>query len=246
MEYGLLPHSFAASLNSIFWQRQKFTVALRKKFSERSFVSRWRQFAVDSQEPSTTENSNEHFELVRQKWTYFYDQSSSLIRKSVLSNSIGCKFEGDSLTTGLGARMDGLDAKRVGYFGDVRYFFDQNLARTALQWSKTSVKVKVKSNAPGVAVVGAKVDLFLDGKLIASRVSSPDGVVEFTEGRCCQDYRVVATFGGMSGEADVYLSAMGLDRLVSVVINDHKKASVNFYVKINERLERLNLSNFYD
>jgi hypothetical protein len=247
MEYGLLPHQVAMSLNAEVLRRQKINLQFKKKFSQKSIVSRWRYFKEDLDAASTFDAAGLHLEYTQGKWTFFGDQSASILQRAMYSNSLGARYEGESLLVGFGGAFDVKRPRSPALYANIRYFFDRNLGSFALKNSKTLIKVKVKSNAPGRSVPGALVKLLQDGNIIAEKKSSPDGLVEFSEGRCCDEFKITVNANGFEENQSVYLTPLSITRSTSVIINDHRKIAVEYFVTENGREpSRVNVVNFYD
>jgi hypothetical protein len=222
-------------------------MSINRKLRPIETLKRWPHFAVDEDVDSTSEISGVHLELKNSKWTYYADQSASLISGKIWSNTIGARYEGDEITAGIAGSIEGSNYRLPTFNASLRYFLSENLRSLSLRTSKNRLLVKVRSNAPGVFINGAVVELRKSGQLIATRVSSANGMVEFSEARCCETYNLSVELHGHKAESIVHVTPLSLNPSDLLIIEDHNKLHLDFLlVKPENRFEKANISNVFE
>ena len=246
LEYGLLPHSISANMQSKFGKRHNTGMQIRHNFKDKSFVNRWAFVSKDLGPGATAESSTLHLEFGGGKWTYFVDQSATMIKKDIRGSVAGFRFDGDKVQASASVSRFQPTKGPFSFVAEFRYFFDENIRSLALRSSKTKIDVAVLSNAGDKPVGGVVVNLLLNNTVIGSAVSSPEGRVAFTEGRCCEEYVVQAEHLKQTMSAVVLISPGNLERSVKLYVNDHKKVQVEFFLQSTKNgLEKLNIQNYF-
>jgi hypothetical protein len=247
LDYGIWPHLLGTGLSTKFFGNQRFNMSINRKLRPIETLKRWPHFAVDEDVDSTSEISGVHLELKNSKWTYYADQSASLISGKIWSNTIGARYEGDEITAGIAGSIEGSNYRLPTFNASLRYFLSENLRSLSLRTSKNRLLVKVRSNAPGVFINGAVVELRKSGQLIATRVSSANGMVEFSEARCCETYNLSVELHGHKAESIVHVTPLSLNPSDLLIIEDHNKLHLDFLlVKPENRFEKANISNVFE
>ena len=245
-EYGLLPHFAGVNLSTRFGGGQSFNFGMREYFKQKSFANRWRFVVKDDVAAGTSEGSQLHLETSKGDWTYFIDQSASIINKQSIGSGMGFQFTGNRFNTALRFLRPKLDNGPVTALGDFRYFFDKNIRSVTIGLARSKIKVRVLSVAGDNPVSGAKLDILKDGEIVGGLETSAEGEALFLGARCCGEYEVRAKHRDFSAEGTAYVSASLREPSLTLYIVDHRKIPVEFYVrKSNLELERVNIANFY-
>lgn len=245
-EYSPVPHSAGSYLTASFSGVHEFNFGIKHFFKQKSFASRWRFVRSEEQDSGTSEASNLHLEADVGNYLYYVDQSASFMRKTPLTTSLGVRFNGDKIQTGLRLTKESSKKPLIGALFDLRYFFDKNIRSVSVRLVKAKVRVRVLSNAGDKPVLGARVILSRDNVLIESVDTSEDGEAVLTEARCCGDFQIKVSFNGFVSEASIFVSETMLEPSVTVFLEDHRKVYIDYFLKKNgSKIERLNLPNFY-
>lgn len=245
-EYSPVPHSAAGYITASFSGVQEFNFGIKHFFKQKSFASRWHFVRADERDSGTSEASNLHLETDVGNYLYFVDQSASFVRKTPLSTSLGFRFTGEKIQSGLRLTRESGGKPLIGALVDFRYFFDKNIRSASIRLVKAKVRVRVLSNAGDKALPGVRVNLSRNNTLIESVNTTVDGEALFTEARCCGNFKIIASINGFVSEASVFVTETMLEPTLTVFLEDHRKVQIDYVLKKNSsKMERLNLPNFY-
>jgi hypothetical protein len=230
--------------NAEAFGRQRLSVKISRTLQRKSFVSRFRQFAKDGLPDTFSESTGGHIEVRGDRWTYFWDQSASILQRKLWSNTLGVRYDGDQIVAGVGASFEGKKVRQSSFIGNLRYFFSDNLRSISQKLVKRLIKVNVRSNAPGAAVVDGNMELLQNGQLLVSRQLQGDGVTEFFEAKCCGDYELRFVNGTEEVRQGVFVSEVWQEKSVTLTLSDHREMLVDFVVQApNGSFEAVALNN---